>query len=251
MQSLETVLSGTKKSESWASAAQGHSEEEGLRHRRNWYKLHAAFYSDFICFSLLSHKIPVSLHTQDFPFSQQWVQGFSPLWGGWVWCYEMWKAEKAKERCPLPAQQELCMDFTAHLSPEKLPQSSAGRGEITSWASWQDVAEIWVSQGRTLWAIESSSRHPGCGSHKPQGSPVSPAFGGQAPVPILQEPCPKLHGYLHRPRSCALEQELQLMGCSSGWCASLTVILTQILCIDQYLLEMREELGINVTECYS
>lgn len=56
------------------------------------------------------------------------------------------------------------MDFTAHLASGKLPQSSAGRGEITSWASWQDVAKIWVCQGSTLWVTENSRR---CGSHKP------------------------------------------------------------------------------------
>lgn len=49
----------------------------------------AASYSDFFCLSLCSRKIPISLHTQDFPFSQQCIHCFSLLWGGWVWCCEL------------------------------------------------------------------------------------------------------------------------------------------------------------------
>lgn len=74
---------------SWASAAQDPSEEEMETQKKLVQTTDASSYPDLFRLSLLSYKIPISLHTQDFPFSQQWVHCFSPLSDGWVWCCEV------------------------------------------------------------------------------------------------------------------------------------------------------------------
>lgn len=98
----------------------------------------------------------INLHTQDFPFSQEWVHCYSPLSGGWgfdaVRCPTrgLQKAAESQSEMSSFSAARTLYGFHSSLVFRKNFHKVVLEEENSQAASQQDVARIWVSQGRPL-----------------------------------------------------------------------------------------------------